>query len=205
MKKLLMFLCSGLIAGSSFAIGPKEVCVYEHANYQGQKQCYVAGANGFQVPDLGIFNDKISSIDVGSEVMVETFEHANFGGVNVWFHASTAFTSYLNDQISSLKISSSDPRTVCLFKDGNFTGERKCFKLNGQAEAFYNLTDFPGWNDQASSVDITATAFNFPGTLFVEAFEHMNGQGQKWVYDQQMTPFVGDANDRISSIRLRIK
>ena len=205
MKKLLMFLCSGLIASSSFAINPDQVCLYEHANYQGESRCFSINENGGVVSQMGSFNDKTSSIEMGSQVMAHVFEHNDYGGQFMVLSSNVSFLPTMNDKGSSLKILNGDTRSVCLFKDANLTGGSKCFNLGGLLSAYYNLADYPGWNDQVSSMHFNATASGYTGSLYIEAYENSNFQGKKWIYDQETVNFVNEANDRISSIILKLK
>ena len=205
MKKLLMFILSGLIASSSFAISPDQVCLYEHVNYQGESRCFSINDNGGEFSQVGNFNDKASSIEIGSQVTTLVYEHGGFAGTFMVLSSNLPQLYTMNDAISSLKIIDRDPRKVCLFKDVNNTGGYKCFSLGGKNQASYNLTDFPGWNDVVSSIYINDTADGYNGSLYFEAYEHSNFQGQKWTYDQQYTNSIGDANDRISSIILKLK
>ncbi len=57
------------------------------------------------VPELpGWFNDRTSSIQVGSELNVVLFRHANYSGASTVFTVSGEMSSYWNDAVSSLVI-----------------------------------------------------------------------------------------------------
>jgi hypothetical protein len=59
----------------------------------------------------------------------------------------------------------------------------------------YNFINGRGFNDQISSMKV-------PQGLQVEAWEHDPNQGRRWIF-QRDTPWVGDANDTISSLIIR--
>ena len=89
-----------------------QVWVYEHINYCGKKYYFLAGQEGrTNYPDLrniaGNWNDRISSIKVGSKAVVTVFEHINYGGASFTevgpSDIPSLVTSGWNDRISSLK------------------------------------------------------------------------------------------------------
>ncbi|MGE4538618.1 MAG: peptidase inhibitor family I36 protein [Desulfovibrio sp.] len=80
---VVMILCA-MTVGMSMLV-PKDAAarhcaaiIYEHANYQGQHQCLQEGS--YNVGDLDIGNDTLSSIKVSSGNTVILFEHKNYSG-----------------------------------------------------------------------------------------------------------------------------
>jgi hypothetical protein len=55
------------------------VCVYQHVGFQGNSQCWDAGAVIRDLRELG-WNDGISSIRVFGDTSVAMYEHSNFDG-----------------------------------------------------------------------------------------------------------------------------
>ena len=80
---------------------PNTVIIYQHANYQGIGQRLEVGK--YDVNQLAIGNDQLSSLRVPDGMHARLFEHAGFQGS---FREITADTSYVgkqwNDRISSL-------------------------------------------------------------------------------------------------------
>ena len=52
--------------------------IYEHRNYGGRSQCLQVGS--YNVNDLTLGNDSLSSVKVGKGRTVYLFEHKNFSG-----------------------------------------------------------------------------------------------------------------------------
>ena len=79
----------------------KEVCVYQHANYEGWEKCFTADEPKF-VP-LGI-NDQVSSVKVKGGAKAELFQHHDFQGFSRVYEQDIPFVGADNDQFSALKI-----------------------------------------------------------------------------------------------------
>jgi hypothetical protein len=117
--KILSVLCSlaALLAVVSWAADPtsNQVYVYEHINYDG---AYMRFDGLREVPDLRSYNtgalgtpnwnDRISSLKVGSEVKLVVFADINYKGAS-WTVTGPASIKTLvsngwNDRISSFRI-----------------------------------------------------------------------------------------------------
>jgi hypothetical protein len=91
------------------AVNPDCVIVFENINYCGRDAAFYVGDH----PDLRSiygfnWNDRISSIWVGSNVILTVFEHINYGGASFTevgpSNIPSLVTSGWNDRISSLKV-----------------------------------------------------------------------------------------------------
>ena len=88
------------------------VCVYEHANFQGNSQCWDSGDDIDDLERVG-WNDRISSIRTFGRTRVAFFEHAGYQGERLIVdHDMPDLTavnadrrSSWNDRISSVRIS----------------------------------------------------------------------------------------------------
>jgi len=85
-------------------------------------------------------------------------------------------------------------RKVVVYEHGNYQG--RSLEL-GIGTYGYNYLNSRGFNDVISSLRV-------PPGIVVEAWEHNPGEGRKWTYDSD-TNWVGDANDRISSLIVKKK
>src|ERR1044072_9325619 len=92
------------------------VTIFQHANYGGVAKQLPAG--NYDMNDLGIGNDQLSSLLVPPGLKVTLFEHAGFQGRTKEITADNAFISDFNDFTSSIKVE----RVVTIFKDANYTG-----------------------------------------------------------------------------------
>jgi hypothetical protein len=89
MKRIVLTTaCAVILATGASAEQPVDslsVVLCEHANFVGPCQTYTV--EGWMrhklVPSLGGFNDRASSIRVGSQVSVSVFEHTNYAGSSV--------------------------------------------------------------------------------------------------------------------------
>ena len=100
----LLVVCIGL---SVAAVGPNEVIAWTAAGFQGTSMSWTMESHMRHrlVASLpGHMNDVISSLEIGSNVAVFIFKHANFGGFAVVYSASNDVYSYMNDETSSLII-----------------------------------------------------------------------------------------------------
>ncbi|MDD4700926.1 MAG: beta/gamma crystallin-related protein [Desulfovibrio sp.] len=71
------FFTSVLLPGDAFARSCAAI-IYEHSNYGGASQCLQEGS--YNLNELRIGNDKLSSIKVRKGNRVFLFEHKNFSG-----------------------------------------------------------------------------------------------------------------------------
>ena len=80
------------------------VCLFQHANYVGEKICSGLGSVDYgQISALGL-NDQFSSATVPIGLRVTVYEH-NFNGGTRVYTEDTSFFSDFNDIISSFIVS----------------------------------------------------------------------------------------------------
>ena len=107
---IFVILCIALFIGTLpqvWALGPREVILWEHGGFRGRNMVWNLDhtLRHKLVPDLQVwFNDKASSVQVGSEVKVILFRHVRYAGPSVVFSSSAGMSKYWNDQVSSLII-----------------------------------------------------------------------------------------------------
>jgi len=81
----------------------KEVTIYEHGNYEGRSQ--KLGPGRYNIGDLSIGNDCLSSLKIPEGVRVTLYEHADFEGDVRIFDADTPWVGNdFNDKTSSILI-----------------------------------------------------------------------------------------------------
>jgi uncharacterized protein YkwD/glutaredoxin len=78
------------------------VTIFQHANYQGLSQILKAGK--YDLKDISIGNDEVSSIKVPEGMYVLLFEDANFSGDFIEVHEDESFIDDFNDLTSSIEI-----------------------------------------------------------------------------------------------------
>jgi uncharacterized protein YkwD len=168
------------------------VTIYEQENYKGASKSFKLGRYNLQ--DLGIGNDRLSSLKIPEGWRVRLFEHADFKGKFKDFTNSTAFVGAdWNDKASSLVIEPNynvptNTNLVTIYQHSDYKGASKSFKLGK-----YNLQDLGIGNDQLSSLKV-------PQGWRVRLYEHADFRG-KFKDFTSSTAFAGaDWNDKTSSI-----
>ncbi|MEM4204837.1 MAG: hypothetical protein QXS54_12280, partial [Candidatus Methanomethylicaceae archaeon] len=110
-----------------------QVALFVDANYGGQ--CVIRGVGGYSTPGaIGLPNDSISSVKIGSNVRAILCEHDNYGGVCETFtgnDSNLGDNSIGNDRVSSVRVESRgsgggcmpNADQVALFVDANYSGQ----------------------------------------------------------------------------------
>lgn len=174
------------------------VTIYEHSNYKGKAQSFREGK--FNINQLGIGNDQLSSVRVSQGYILRVYEHANYQGRYIDFTASKSFVGNTwNDKASSVMVMKAKPNNVnntptnaqiTIYEHSNFRGKSKSFGVGS-----YNINQLGIGNDQLSSIKI-------PRGYKVRIYEHSNFGGKYRDYTQS-SGFVGnDWNDKTSSLKV---
>ncbi|UXI70166.1 phosphatidylinositol-specific phospholipase C domain-containing protein [Tahibacter amnicola] len=88
---------------SSITVMPKGAAVYEHGSYTGRMQILPVGS--YNLSDLNLGNDVISSIRVGDGYKVKLYEHSNFKGDTKTLTSDASGLGSFNDETSSIVVS----------------------------------------------------------------------------------------------------
>lgn len=160
-----------------------KVTVYEHANYGGRSQELPVGRYNLQ--QLSIGNDIISSIKVPTGLIVTAYEHIDFGGKTKVFTEDTSYVGNdFNDKISSIVVE----LAVKIYEHANYEGRSQTLPLGS-----YNKKQIAIGNDKLSSLKV-------PSGLMVTLFEHEDFKGRIKTFIED-TAYVGDDfNDKTSGI-----
>ncbi len=175
-----------------------------NSNYQGS--CSVLGIGDYPTAtSIGLPNDSISSLRVGSGVQVYACRDENFAGSCVLIHGNhptMANTGMDNDQITSLKVQplsaalpcEPGPLQVALYKDANYSGDCRRLPVGDYASA--TSTGLP--NDSVSSIRVgpgaqvrVCSEADFGGTCTLLTAD---------------APYLGNlpvGNDRLTSAKVR--
>ncbi|HQC71405.1 MAG TPA: beta/gamma crystallin-related protein, partial [Candidatus Competibacteraceae bacterium] len=163
-----------------------QVIFYEHANYAGRSRAL--GIGRYDLNQIGLPNDCISSLRVPTGIKVTLFQHAGFTGNSITFTDSASFVGSFNDQTSSFVIEpANNAPAVDIYEHNDFQGMRKQLGIGR-----YNVSDIGLPNDCLSSIRVG------PG-LKATLFEHKDFTGSSVSYVRD-TSSVGSFNDRTSSI-----
>ncbi|EAY30807.1 thioredoxin fold domain-containing protein [Microscilla marina] len=182
---------SGNSGNSSFGL----VTIYEHSNFKGRNKSFNTGNYNFS--QLGIGNDKLSSIKIRRGYKVRVFEHANFRGRYRDFTSSSGFVGTAwNDKVSSMRIMKSGTTNrgtrsrIVLYEDSNYRGNKQSVGIGS-----YNVNQIRIGNDKLSSIRI-------PRGYKVRIYEHANFRGRYRDFTSS-SAFVGTAwNDKASSLKV---
>lgn len=82
----------------------REVCFYEHSDYNGRSFCMERGESMNNLARFGNWNDRISSIE-NDGLRVTVCEHADFRGSCRTYSTSSRSLGGFNDRISSIRVS----------------------------------------------------------------------------------------------------
>lgn len=160
------------------------VTIFEHINFEGKSKELSEG--NYDMNELGIGNDQLSSFKVPQGFRVTLYEHEKFQGKCKSFVADCSSVNTFNDITSSIKVE----LIASIFKDANYGGERRYLSVGD-----YDVARITLGNDQVSSLKV-------PEGLKVTLYEHekFGGRSKSFTSD---TPFVGDDfNDLTSSIKV---
>ena len=158
-----------------------KVTVYEHADYGGRSQELPLGR--YNLSQLTIGNDIISSIKVPEGLIVTAYEHKDFKGKTKVFTEDTSYVGKgFNDKISSMVVE----LAVRIYEHADYKGTYQTLPLGS-----YNMKQLSIGNDKLSSIKI-------PSGLVVTLFEHADFKGKMKTFIEN-TPYVGDDFNDITS------
>jgi len=200
--------------------GPgSQLCVYEHADYQGQKACWGGIGPGERVTlsdldGLPVGNDQISSFKVKRGVKVRFFSDADRGGAE--YRANGYFGQVAdpnlgaggkpigNDAISSIVIERTsntagdwDPDRdwqICIYQHADYEGEVECWGGVGGRAYVPGMFHTAVGNDGASSIELNEG-------VRVALYSGVNYSGDPVTLDRSVSNISATAlgNDTLSS------
>jgi M6 family metalloprotease-like protein len=157
--------------------------VYEHNNYVGRSQELAVGR--YDLGQLSIGNDVISSVKVPPGWTVTLYQHAGFQGATKVLTTNTSTLPDFNDQTSSIVVEGKAVAVV--YEHNNYVG-----RSQELAVGRYDLGQLSIGNDVISSVKV-------PPGWTVTLYQHAGFQGATKVLTTN-TPTLPDFNDRTSSL-----
>jgi hypothetical protein len=170
-----------LFAGTLYPTIAPAVTIYEHSNYGGSSLRMPPGS--YDLMDLAIGNDVLSSLKVPAGFRATLHRHANFEGDTVSYTTDAASVGSFNDQTSSIVVEAG----VALYEHRDFGGRAHTL-LRGR---YPDPTGINMLNDIVSSVRV-------PLGMAVTLFEHVNFTGASKLVTGD-TVMLTDFNDRASS------
>lgn len=159
--------------------------IFQHGNYGGKNQAL--GIGQYNMADLTIGNEQLSSLKIPLGLQVTLYQHANFTGETRTYTADVSFTQDFNDQTSSIVV---EP-VVTIYQQDNYAGASQALRV-GQ----YNIADLTIGNDQLSSLRV-------PDGMQATLYQHANFQGNTRTYTSDI-PFTEGFNEQTSSIRIEL-
>lgn len=88
---------------SSMVVSVQGAVVYEHGDYKGRMQILRPGS--YNMADLALDNDSISSVRVGSGYKIKLYKNSNFGGDTKTLTADASGLGSFNDETTSVVVS----------------------------------------------------------------------------------------------------
>ncbi len=109
----LAFLCLYNVYAQPRKITPvvdSKVVIYQHSNYQGLSKQF--GIGKFDIAQLGIGNDQLSSIKIPKNLRVILYADGNYKGKTMTLTENTTFVGDFNDLTSSIVVESASTKPV---------------------------------------------------------------------------------------------
>lgn len=200
MKTITLFVFGVFFLSSLGSNAQDYITVYYDSEYRGSSHRLYEGE--YRDHELGVGNDKISSIRVPYGFRVIAYTDNDFRGSSRTFTRSArTMPSGFNDKISSIRVertssgnnhgSSNSRNMVTLYVDSRFRGNSQQFGIGS-----YNADDIGLPNDAVSSIRV-------PSGMSVTVYTDDRHRGRSETYSSNMSTLPYDFNDRISSIRVQ--
>jgi len=157
--------------------------IYDAANYGGRSQ--TLGVGSYNMAELTIGNDTLSSLRVPEGLRVTLYQQANFRGATRSFTSDTSWVGDdFNDKTSAVLVE----KVVSVYQAGDYGGGRQDLGIGR-----YNMADLQVGNDVISSLKV-------PQGLMAILYGAANFSGRYRIFTES-TGWVGnDFNDITSSI-----
>ncbi|MCY1004695.1 beta/gamma crystallin-related protein [Nannocystis pusilla] len=166
----------------------REVTVFQNVNFAGKSQVLTVGR--YDVKQLAIGNDALSSLKVPAGMEAILYENAKFGGRKIAFAADTSNVGDFNDKTSSIEVREKPPARlptgVTLYVDAGFAGKSVTLGVG-----HHNLAALGVGDDAISSVKVPQ---GWRVTLFTDA--EARGSSVSFAADSAN---IGQLSDKISS------
>lgn len=162
-----------------------KVTIYSDTDYEGSAKLLDVGR--YTASQLGIGDDKVSSVRVPAGMKATLYENSNFTGRTVICIANMpAIGKSANDRISSISIEEIGTPKVIIYADSNFSGWSQELDIG----SYGNLAI---GNDTLSSIRV-------PAGFKVTLWEHGLSSGRKMIVTEDRS-YVGDTfNDMVSAV-----
>ncbi|MCD4840802.1 MAG: Cys-every-fifth RiPP peptide CefA [Methanosarcinales archaeon] len=169
------------------SVAEMQATIYEHRDYGGRSQ--KLGQGRYNMSQLSIGNDTLSSLKVPDGLMISLYENADFKGD---IKSATEDTPWVGDDFN-YKISAIVVQLAAvLYQHRDYQG-----KSQGLTLGRYNMNQLAIGNDTLSSLKV-------PSGLKVTLNEHADFTGNTKTFTQN-TGWVGDDfNDKISAIEVSL-
>ncbi|MEI3650784.1 MAG: bluetail domain-containing putative surface protein [Dolichospermum lemmermannii FEM_B0920] len=158
--------------------------IYQHDSYGGQAQDLRVG--NYDLGNLQIGNDSLSSLQVSPGFKVTLYEHSLYTGSSRTFTQSTNWVGNFNDKTSSIKV---EYIGATIYQHVSYGGKAQDLRVGN-----YDLQNLQIGNDSLSSLQVS------PG-FKVTLYEHSRYTGSSRTFTES-TNWVGDFNDKTSSIKV---
>ena len=201
MRKKIFLSLVLIMAITATALSQDRVTLYKDCDYRGDRHPLYEGE--YHDYELGIGNDKLSSIQIPYGFSVTVYTENGFRGASQTFTSNVdCLPADLNDKVSSVKVTktsggkykgngyapnNSHPDMVTVYRDGNFRGASQFLSAG-----YHNDNGLGVGNDQISSIKI-------PAGWEVTVYTNSNYSGSSKTYTSDVSNLY-EFNDKISSI-----
>ncbi len=193
---VLVMLCFTAIV--SFA--QNYVTLYENCNYSGRNQRLAPG--NYRYYQLGIGNDKLSSMRVPGNLKVTIYEHDNYSGNSQTYYANTTcLPAEWNDKASSVVVErvqdqpDNNPKEdVTFYSDCSYRGITRTLKPGRYTGA------------QLGTLKYSIASFIISGNLQVRAYiNNTELSGYHVNFEEDMQCLASAHRDRIGSLEILVR
>jgi Vacuolar protein sorting-associated protein 62/Beta/Gamma crystallin len=162
------------------------VTVYKDSNYGGSSR--ELGVGRYNTSDLGIGNDELSSLKVGSGLKATLYKDADFSGsVMICVQDTPDVGKNVTDQISSIVVEEYSSPGVIVYADSNYQGWSQELAVGSYDKASLTIG-----NDKLSSIIV-------PSGYVVTVYEDSGFSGKSMTLTSSAVD-LGNVNDEVSSL-----
>ena len=190
---LLLFICASLLAQNN-------VGLFDQCNYGGTMSFLTPGYyRGYQ---MGVSNDKLSSLQIPNGMRVTIYEHDNFKGRSATYTSSiTCLTDGWDDNTSSIVVENLNSQPTYNQND-YVTFYNDCYSRG------YSQSLRPGtyYGNQLGALKLNISSFSIYGNLRVKVYTSSdNASGYSYTFENSESCLGSTYSDKIRSLVIEYK
>ncbi len=190
---LLLFVCASLFAQNN-------VGLFDQCNYGGKRNYLTPGSyKGYQ---MGISNDKLSSMQIPTGMRVTIYEHDDFKGRSATYTASTAcLEEGWDDNTSSIVVEN-------LYSQPTYNQNDYVTFYNDCYSKGFSQSLRPGtyYGNQLGALRLNISSFSIYGNLRIKVYTNSdNASGYSYTFENSESCLSSSYSDKIRSVVIEYK